>query len=342
MSTNRQAAMFPAEQWVATEPDADVDLATLSTQVARITSSHDALGVTNALVFVHRGRVVSEWYADGGDETTTHISWSMAKSITHALVGIASADGLLQVAAPAAVEQWKSDERRAITMQDLLEMRSGLSWVEDYVDGEASDVIDMLFGSGTHDHASHAASKPLAHPPGSQWLYSSGTTNIVTRLLGDALGDGVGSHDRIENFMREKLFDRIGMSSATPKFDDRGTFVGSSYVYATARDFARFGHLYLHDGVWNGHKVLPDGWVDHARRTIARDPENGFGYGAHWWTWPSERRSLVALGYEGQYTWVVPGRDLVVVRLGKSDASKREALTMHLLSAIGAFPLVEG
>lgn len=332
-------ASFPGSEWAVSAPDADVDTDLLTNQITRITASPDALGLTHALVFVHRGRVVSEWYADGMDASTTHISWSMAKSITHALVGIAAADGLLDVNAPARVPAWQHDDRRTITLQDLLEMRSGLSWVEDYVDGETSDVIDMLFGSGVANHAEHASSKPLAQAPGSTWLYSSGTTNIVTRILGDALGDEHGSHARVEQFMRTRLFDPIGMNSAIPKFDDAGTFVGSSYVFASARDFARFGYLYLNDGLWEDNRVLPAGWVDHARTTIARDPENGFGYGAHWWTWPSETRSVVALGYEGQYTWVLPERDLVVVRVGKTDASKREALTLHLLSAIGAFPV---
>jgi len=220
-----------------------------------------------------------------------------------------------------------------------LEMRSGLSWVEDYVDGDASDVIEMLFGSGKSDIASYAIAQPPAAAPGVEWVYSSGTTNIVTRLLGNGLGDAKGSHVNIERFMRSRLFEAIGMQ-AQPKFDAAGTFVGSSYVFATARDFAKFGLLYLHDGVCNGVRILPEGWVDHARARHVFDEETGLGYGAHWWTLPGERNSLVAAGYEGQYIMVIPDRDLVVVRLGKTISALRNVVVAELREVIEQFPVI--
>lgn len=288
---------------------------------------------------MHKGEIVSETYAPEVTAQTTLISWSMAKSITHALVGIAQMDGLLNVADSQLFPGWESDNRRNITLQHLLEMRSGLSWVEDYVDGDASDVIDMLFGSGKDDVAAYAIAQPLAAAPGAEWVYSSGTTNIVNRLLGNALGDATGSHVNIESFMRSRLFDAIGMK-ALPKYDVAGTFVGSSYVYATARDFAKFGLLYLRDGVCNGVRILPEGWVDHARAQHAFDEETGLGYGAHWWTLPGERNSLVAAGYEGQYIMVIPDRDLVVVRLGKTVAEMRNAVVAELREVIEQFPVI--
>jgi CubicO group peptidase (beta-lactamase class C family) len=254
----------------------------------------------------------------------------MAKSITHALVGMAQMDGLLDVQAPTGIAQWQNDDRRLITLQHLLEMRSGLVWIEDYVVGNESDVIDMLFGSGKEDHAAHAMKQPLASTPGSEWYYSSGTTNIVTRLLGDALGDKNGSSDKTRAFIQKRLFDAIGMSSATAQFDAAGTFVGSSYVYATARDFAKFGELYLRDGSWGSKRILPKGWVDHARAQTVIDDETGQGYGAHWWTQPGEPDSLVASGYEGQQILVLPERDLVIVRLGKTVSEKRNAVRAGL------------
>jgi CubicO group peptidase (beta-lactamase class C family) len=265
----------------------------------------------------------------------------MAKSITHALVGIAQMDGLLRVENNNLFPEWANDERRNITLQQLLEMRSGLSWLEDYVDSEASDVIDMLFGSGKDDNGGYAIGQPLAAVPGAEWVYSSGTTNIVTRHLGNVLGDSDGSHANMEHFMRTRLFDAILMQ-AEPKFDAAGTFVGSSYVYATARNFAKFGQLYLHNGMCDGKRILPEGWVDHARAQHVFDDETGLGYGAHWWTLPGERNSLVASGYEGQYIMVIPDRDLVVVRLGKTVSEKRRAVVDELREVIEQFPLTGG
>ena len=298
---------------------------------------HVETDTTLAVVVQHRGEVVAEAYANGVAADTTLISWSMAKSITHALVGMAQMDGLLDVQAPTGIAQWQSDDRRLITLQHLLEMRSGLAWIEDYVEGNESDVIDMLFGSGKEDHATHAMNQPLASTPGSEWYYSSGTTNIISRLLGDALGDKNGSHDKTHSFMQTRLFDAIGMASATAQFDLVGTFVGSSYVYATARDFAKFGELYLRDGIWDNKRVLPSGWVDHARAQTVIDDETGQGYGAHWWTQPGEPRSLIASGYEGQQIFVLPERDLVIVRLGKTVAEKRAKVRKELFEIAQLF-----
>ena len=294
-----------------------------------------------AELVVKGGKIVHEMYGSDISAETTLISWSMAKSITQALVGIAVLDGLLDVDLPTGLAAWSHDERSAITLRHLLEMRSGLSWIEDYVDGENSDVIDMLFGKGKDDTATYAISQPLIAPPGTSWVYSSGTTNIVSRILGNALGDVKGSHHQMSKFMQDRLFDPLGMQ-AEPKFDTAGTFVGSSYVYATARDFAKFGELYLRDGVVNGKRILPEGWVDMARNQHSLDTDSGLGYGSHWWTLPGERNSLVAAGYDGQYIMVIPDRDLVVVRLGKTVAAQRNAVVAHLRSLIETYPLTGG
>jgi CubicO group peptidase (beta-lactamase class C family) len=305
--------------------------------IERMLEQPPGLGLTLAIVAVHGGRVVLEGYGPDTTADTTLISWSTAKSITHAVVGLLAGDGRLAVDAPAPVAEWAGDERSHITLQHLLEMRPGLRFAEEYVDADASDVIEMLFGAGQHDVAAFAASFPLDHPPGTVWNYSSGTTNIVARIAGDAVG---GSEAGMRAYLQDRLFGPLGMESADPRFDDAGTFIGSSFLYCTALDFARFGLLYLRDGVWDGRRLLPEGWVDHARRPVDVPADEDFGYGAQWWLWRDRPGLLAAHGYEGQYVLVAPDRDLVVVRLGKTPDKQRPALVAELGRLLDAFPLL--
>jgi CubicO group peptidase (beta-lactamase class C family) len=295
-------------------------------------------GITLALVIVRHGDVVVERYGvQPGNlfqpddvavgPSTPLISWSTAKSMVHAAVGVLVGEGRLDPLVPAAVPSWAGTPKAAITLLDLLEMRSGLRFVESYVEGEPSDCLDMLFGEGEHDHAGYAAALPLDHPPGTVWNYSSGTSNIICRVLGDVVG---GGEPGMRAFLDQRLFRPAGMPDADPGFDSAGTWVGSSYVHAPARQFARFGELYLNDGVVGGTRVLPEGWVDHARSVVAHDPETGFGYGRHWWTWPDQPQSLAAHGYEGQYVIVLPQHDAVIAHLGKSESAVRDRLVARL------------
>jgi CubicO group peptidase (beta-lactamase class C family) len=301
-------------------------------------------GETHALLVQHKGEMLYEAYGSGYATPcgpgNTYISWSMAKSMTHALVGMLVKDGLVDVAAPAPVPEWQGSPRAAITWQDLLDMHSGLEWVEDYVDGDNSHVIDMLFGKGVADHGAYAAALPLATPIGTTWNYSSGTTNILCRCIGDILCRGLvdtTAQERAEHFLQfllVRLFKPLGMTSAIAKCDDAGNFVGSSYVYATARDFLKFGELYMNGGsvVSDGarRQLLPNNWVNHARTVVANDEVTGTQYGAHWWVWPQCENSLVATGYEGQYLAIIPEKELVMVRLGKTDTSLRSAVQQQL------------
>ena len=132
------------------------------------------------------------------------------------------------------------------------------------------------------------------------------------------------------------------MRSATYDLDATGTFVGSSFVHATPRDYARFGYLYLRDGVWQGERLLPEGWVQHGTTWTADDPDNGFSYGAHWWLWPTHPGVFAAHGFEGQYVIVAPDRDLVIVRFGKTDRSLRPNVVAELSRILDAFPRMDG
>jgi CubicO group peptidase (beta-lactamase class C family) len=334
-----------------------------ATNVDRVIASSDQLdgliadlfarpeGISLAFVIQQHGEVIAERYGIQPENVfqpeiavtadTTLTSWSMAKSITHAAVGLLVADGLIDVDAPAAVPEWVGTDKAEITLLQLLEMRSGLRFVEDYVDDGVSHCLEMLFGESGPSHAAYAAALPLDHPPGTFYNYSSGTTNIIARIIGDIVsgsGDPDERRTAVESFLHERLFAPVGMTSATPKFDGAGDFVGSSYVYATARDFARFGELYRHDGVTSdGVRILPEGWSEHARGFSALDPENGCEYGRHWWMWPEIPGSLVCHGHEGQYIVVVPDRELVVVHLGKTPSDEAAKLRSRLRDMIRLF-----
>ncbi|MEJ7800052.1 MAG: serine hydrolase [Ilumatobacter sp.] len=324
---------------------------TLQDRVNNIFERPHDQGISLAMVVMHGGEVVAERYGtqpttDFGpavdlDADSTLISWSMAKSITHAAVGILVADGVLDIDAPVAEPAWEGTPNARIRLIDLLEMRSGLEFVEDYVDGEVSHCIAMLFGKGARDHAAYAAALPALHEPGEIWNYSSGTTNIIARIISRVIGEG---RDGMERFLSERIFEPAGMTSAIAKFDDAGTFVGSSYVYATARDFARFGELYRRDGVTeSGERILPKGWAEHGRTFVAHDPTDdlthGFDYGRHWWMWPQYRGSIAAHGYEGQFIVVVPDRELTIAHLGKTEIGVRRHLIGHLDDLIAGVPV---
>jgi len=327
---------WPTEAWPATSSRSYPSARELNPLLDLAFGSKDTLGDTHAFLAVQGGQLVAERYAEGRSAVDTFPSWSMAKSITHALVGLAYGDGKIDPDAPIGVPEWQGggDVRAGITWNHLLRMSSGLQFTEDYVDAGVSHTIEMLFGPGKSDVARFAADKPLEQSPGTSWLYSSGTTNILARRLADVLGlDRAG----FETFMRERLFDPIGMTSALPKFDEAGTFIGSSFCYCTAQDFARFGLLYLRDGQWEDTRILPKGWVDHARTPTPHVPDDEpMGYGAHWWLGLAGPGSFSANGYDGQYTVLVPEKDLILVRHGASEAQK-DAVRRWLANVAACF-----
>jgi len=231
---------------------------------------------TLAVVVARGGHLVAERYAPGVDARTPLLSWSMAKSVVATLVAIAVREGRLSLDEPAPVPEWRApgDPRGAITLDELLRMSSGLAFDETY--GATNDVSRMLFTQA--DTGAFAARFPLAHPPDGFWSYSSGTSNVVARLLRDAFHRDLSG---LVRWSREVLFDRIGMRSAVFEPDASGSFIGSSFFFASARDWARLGQLHLQDGIWNGERVLPEGWVAYVTTPTPRAAQGR--YGAHWW-----------------------------------------------------------
>lgn len=329
---------WPTVEWPEAAPGPDVDAGALAAVAAAAfaPAAAETHGETLALLAVHRGRLVLERYAPGRGAADPFPSWSVAKSIVHAVTGPLVAAGRLALDAPAPVPAWRGagDPRGAITLDHLLRMVDGLDFVEVYEPDGRSDVVEMLFRAGRDDVAGYAIARPLAHPPGTYWSYSSGTSNVVAAIVGGAVGGGRAG---MEAHLREALFAPIGMRSAAARFDAAGTFIGSSFVFATARDFARFGLLYLRDGVWDGRRVLPPGWVDHARTPT---PASFDRYGAHWWLALDGTGIFTANGYQGQYVVVDPSRDLVLVRLGVSTPEQRVPVVHDLRRLVGAFPLL--
>ncbi len=333
---------WPTREWPVGAAPAAVALEPLLDEVL---DPDGPLRSTHAVVVVHRGRLVAERYAGAVEQWDDPpvpvrpdlplLSWSMAKSMLHALVGILVGESRIDPAAPAAVPEWDApdDPRRAITVDHLLQMRDGLDWVEDYVEARGSDVIHMLFGDGAADVGAYAARRPLAFPPGTRFNYSSGSSNLVSRVVADQVGAGAP----YEQLLHTRLFAPLGMRTATATFDPAGTWIGSSYVHATARDFARFGLLYLRDGVWDGTRILPAGWVDHGRLARSVDPDDGRLYGSHWWVVGDAHGTFWANGYEGQLVVVCPALDLVVVRLGKTATERGPLLRAWRDRVIAAF-----
>ncbi|MCP4436098.1 MAG: serine hydrolase [Actinomycetia bacterium] len=317
-----------------------MDRSTLRSDSAeRLIAGGESLGRTDAVMVRQGGQTLLELYGDGVDAASSLKSWSMAKSILHAAVGLLVAEGRLDPDAPANVPEWAGDgdARGAITLWDLLRMRPGLAWNEDYVSGEGSDVIEMLFARDWQpvaDTGGFAANKPLVAAPGSTLNYSSGTSNIVSRIVAGEVGRG----NSYRNWLRESLFEPVGMESADPQFDEVGTWIASSYCFCTTEDFARFGELYLNGGKVGRLQVLDPAWVASAAVPTGTDDE-GNTHTAHWWTWDGGPQGAYRCsGYEGQYIIVVPSLDAVVVRLGKTETELRhnvQAELNELIAAIG-------
>lgn len=273
----------------------------------------EALKNTVAVAIVYDGKLIAERYADGFTAQTPIIGWSMSKSVTSALIGIQKGWGMLDVTDDALFDEWIGTDRDAITIENLLQMSSGLDYLEAST-GDQPDQALLLYSND--DHAAFMLSKELAHEPGTVWNYSTGDTQLLSKIVQDNVG---GELKDSYAFIQQELFHKIDIAHAVAEYDPSGTFIGGARMAMPARDWARMGQLYLQDGVWNGEQILPQGWVDYATTPASTNSS----YGAQIWLntnlsmWPDLPLDTYGFrGYQGQNVIIVPSKKLVVVRMG--------------------------
>ncbi|MFT3711099.1 MAG: serine hydrolase [Archangium sp.] len=329
-------ASWPTENWPIQLVDANAkatEIKALEDYLFTLTGKdEDREGLrTEGVVIIKNGKLVYERYAKGFDETKRHLSWSVGKSISSALIGIAVKEGALKLEDSICehLPEFAGRPQCAITVKDTITFATGLGWQEEYEDEvyQVSSVIAMLFGSGHRDQLGFILGEKVVATPGTRWSYSTGDAEVASALAKRALARTHGN-----DAFWAVLFDKIGMSRTVFEEDSKGTPMGGSMVYATPRDYAKFGWLFLNDGCWNGERILPEGWVKTSTTPsepfIASD-KKGEPSGYMWWLnaeipsrelpfpWKnSPHDAYGAIGHWGQYIMVVPSADLVVVRTG--------------------------
>jgi len=291
---------------------------------------------TRALLVMSNGQTIGEAYAPGFDETSQHLGWSMGKSLISLLFGRLEMTAGLSVSETALFPAWR-DNRRDISIEHLLHMSSGLGFNETYLPG--SDATRMLFNA--YSASAVALEKPSVHPPGTRFAYSSGTTNLLSRLLFERVG---GTPAGAYGFLHKELLAPLGLAHTIVEPDPSGVFVGSSYVYATARDWAQLGQLMVADGVHAGERLLSADWVRRATQPNSSGNEPRYGY--QFWLnaggdkprWPDLPADAFAMqGNREQIVMMIPSRNLVLVRLGWTAVRyPYNATFSKLLSAISA------
>lgn len=290
-----------------------------------------------AFVVLVDGRLVDECYASGFSEHSKFLSWSMAKSVLSTLVGASVSHNYLAVDFPAPVPEWSESPRAAITWHNLLQMQSGLEFEEDYA-AINSDVNQMLWRS--REMGARAAASNLRYEPGEFWDYSSGTSNILARALANTLEE---QNLDLQSFAKSTLFGPIGAASFVLETDTAGQFIGSSFVYATARDWARLGQLYLQNGEWDGASIISPEWVDYVQQPAAASDNQ---YSAHFWLNSSGKDArekfipglpenvYFMAGHEGQYVFIIPSKNAVIVRTGITRNAEPINVTGPVVTAL--------
>lgn len=323
-ATAPEGVPWPTEEWPTGDLPEDVDAEAVQAAVDNAFGPLSSDGGTiDAILVVKDGELVVEEYNDWNPDET-HPSWSMAKSINSALVGILVQEGKLDIFEPVNAPEWSEpdDPRAEITLDELLRMSSGLEWDESY-DDPNGDVLTSL--GPENDRANYAASKPLQYDIDTQWYYSTGTANLIGRSVAEEVGYG----DDLVAWIQESLFDPLGIAGAEHLLDVTGLHSGGSYIHLTPQDYARFGLLYARGGMWDGEQILPEEWIDYSRMpTPTTDTEE---YGALWWLEEGHPGGFHASGFNGQSIDVFPEEDLVIVVL--SEGGDRDEVRFDLFDA---------
>ncbi|RUT70763.1 class C beta-lactamase-related serine hydrolase [Flavobacterium cupreum] len=272
---------------------------------------------TRAVVVLYKNKLIAEKYDTGFTKDSKILGWSMTKSITSSAFGVLAKQGKIDIYKPVSIAEWQKDDRKNITINDLLHMNSGLEWEENY--STICDATKMLFQA--EDMGKVQMDKPAQFKPDTHWNYSSGTTNLLSRILKSQFK----TQQEYLDFWYSAVIDKIGMNSMIVEQDMSGTFVGSSYAWATARDWSKFGLLYLNKGNWNGEQILDESWVKY---TATPTNTSEGKYGAHFWLnaggkFPDVPRDMYyCSGYQGQMVAIIPSLDMVIVRMGLKEADQ--------------------
>lgn len=283
---------------------------------------------TEGALVIYKDSMLHEQYGPNVNAQTPLLGWSMTKSITSSIIGKLVKEGKLSLEQKSLFPKW-TDDRKEITLNNMLQMQSGIEWEEKY--DKQSDATTMLYNCD--DIVSFMEEQPLEHTPGTHWEYSSGTSNLVMGLARAQFD----SHQEFYQYVSD-FFHRCGMDSAFIEPDESGNLIGSSYGYATTRDWARYGQLYMHQGYINGQQLIDTSWVEYSKTAVS---DEVCQYGAHFWTnarqchFPTLPADLYyPSGFRGQYVFIIPSLDLIVVRLGNSDIFDEEKFVRMVIDAV--------
>lgn len=311
---------------------ANIDYNKLNAAVANVfDAKNEKAKRTRAVVVIYKDKIIAEKYAESFNKNSRLLGWSMTKSITATYFGILQKQGKINIESKAPIAEWQNDDRKNIKISDLIHMNSGLEWTEDYE--TICDATQMLFQS--ENMGKVQLDKPAKFKPNTHWNYSSGTTNLLSYILRNQFK----THQEYLDFWYSSLIDKIGMNSMIVETDMSGNFVGSSYGWATARDWSKFGLLYLNNGNWNGEQILDPSWVKFVCKPTSTS--NG-DYGGHFWLnaggyyKDAPKDLFYCSGYQGQRIFILPSQDLVIVRLGLKD-EKGVDLNLFLKEVVGSF-----